>query len=77
MTGRSYRSQTGSKSKYLGRIIKTRLVHFLQKNFDIEMSDRDDIVMLYDRAVELDKKIEGDFEKEEIWRNDLDDLSSM
>ena len=39
---------------------------FLQKNFDVEMSDREDIVMLYDRAVELDKKIEGDFELDDV-----------
>ena len=39
---------------------------FLYQNYQVEISGRDDIVTLYNRAIELDEKIEGDFDLDEM-----------
>ena len=39
---------------------------FLYQDYDVEISDRDDIVTLQNRAIELEEKIEGDFDLDEM-----------
>ena len=65
-SGKSKKSRKSSNYYQLPKGFVANPFNFLHQDFDVEISDREEIINIYDFAVNLDKKIEGDFELEDL-----------